>query len=98
MDISIYFFYFYSDPNIVLSKLRGIQMPIEHKQIDNDNEEELCRDRSICQSILNAAESNEKLIHKALGNFAIRQLIYYLFIFISFIKLSTFFFFLFMTS
>ncbi|KAK0098599.1 hypothetical protein PV326_006347 [Microctonus aethiopoides] len=62
-----------TDPNIVLSKLRGIQMPIEHKQIDNDNEEELCRDRSICQSILNAAGSNEKLIHKALGNFATRQ-------------------------
>ncbi|KAK0163451.1 hypothetical protein PV327_007130 [Microctonus hyperodae] len=62
-----------TDPNIVLSKLRGIQMPIEHKQIDNDNEEELCRDRSICQLILNSAGRNEKLIHKALGNFATRQ-------------------------
>ncbi|XP_015124999.1 uncharacterized protein LOC107046805 [Diachasma alloeum] len=58
-----------TQPSIVLSKWRGIDLPLEHKQDVDDT----CEDRSLCEIILSGGDSDAELIPSILWNFAIKS-------------------------
>ncbi|XP_063978353.1 uncharacterized protein LOC135163097 [Diachasmimorpha longicaudata] len=58
-----------TQPSIVLSKWRGIDLPLEHKRDADD----ACEDRSLCEIILSGGDADAELIPSILWNFAIKS-------------------------
>ncbi|KYN15092.1 PREDICTED: uncharacterized protein LOC108765272 [Trachymyrmex cornetzi] len=63
-----------TQPNIVLSKLRLANLPIEHKQarIHDDNQSIICENRSVCELILIGGEPQSNILQNILWNVATR--------------------------
>ncbi|EGI60416.1 PREDICTED: uncharacterized protein LOC105150965 [Acromyrmex echinatior] len=63
-----------TQPNIVLSKLRLANLPVEHKQarMYDDNQSIICEDRSVCELILTGGEPQSNILQNILWNVATR--------------------------
>ncbi|KAI4487559.1 hypothetical protein M0804_005708 [Polistes exclamans] len=63
------------EPNIVLSKLRVVDLPIEHKQarILDEQRGNVCEEKSICELILAGGKPRTNIVQNVLWNFAIRS-------------------------
>lgn len=57
-----------SKPNIMLSKWRGGDLPVEHKK--NFESTDVCDDKKLCEVIIDGAEKNADKIYNILWNFA----------------------------
>ncbi|KAI4497947.1 hypothetical protein M0802_007063 [Mischocyttarus mexicanus] len=64
-----------TEPNIVLSKLRVVDLPIEHKQARTLDEQQgnVCEERSICELILAGGKPRTNIVQNVLWNLAIRS-------------------------
>ncbi|KAF7410514.1 hypothetical protein HZH68_004895 [Vespula germanica] len=64
-----------TDPNIVLSKLRVVDLPIEHKQarLLDEQRANVCEERSICELILAGGKPRTNIVQNVLWNLAIRS-------------------------
>ena len=65
--------FFFSQSNIVLSKLRAENLRLEHKRGRLDQEEDndtlnKCEDRSICELIVSGSEPTSNLLQSILWN------------------------------
>lgn len=64
---------YFSQPNIVLSKLRVADLPAEHKRARLlDDQQAVCEDRSICELIVAGGEPESNILQNALWNLATR--------------------------
>lgn len=63
-----------SQPNIVLSKLRVADLPIEHKRarLFSEQSTTVCEDRWICELILAGSEPQSNILQNILWNLATR--------------------------
>ncbi|XP_011695624.1 PREDICTED: uncharacterized protein LOC105454602 isoform X2 [Wasmannia auropunctata] len=62
-----------TQPNIVLSKLRHADLPVEHKQARMyDDQSIICEERSICELILTGGEPQSNILQNVLWNIATR--------------------------
>ncbi|KAL6267438.1 hypothetical protein P5V15_000514 [Pogonomyrmex californicus] len=62
-----------TQPNIVLSKLRAVDLPVEHKQAPTlDDQSTVCEDRSVCELILAGGELKSNILQNILWNLAAR--------------------------
>ncbi|XP_046815810.1 uncharacterized protein LOC124422891 [Vespa crabro] len=64
-----------TDPNIVLSKLRVVDLPIEHKEarLIDERQTNVCEERSICELILEGGKPGTNIAQNVLWNLAIRS-------------------------
>ncbi|KAK2588376.1 hypothetical protein KPH14_004390 [Odynerus spinipes] len=63
-----------TQPNIVLSKLRVVDLPIEHKQARfvEEQKNRVCEERSLCELILGGGKPRSNVMQNVLWNLAIR--------------------------